>query len=615
MKLLARFGRAVACLMLCIGIAGATSTQRAVMSRLNGMTLPSGSDVVSSMVTDIDFIYAASGGKISKIRNTDVHDFGIMDLTTTNPDFAISALTESGDYVYAGGTTAALQGTKYIVMAISKITMLVTHSKEYTGTSGPHAMLAGDNSDLYLGLGSSPAILVKVDMATLMPLNSLTFNGGENDLRSLAWETSASTTGSLFAVCNVHPAVIVQVSTSTMSRTSALPLLVGENGALAAVQQDDTHLFVVTHTTPTKVVQILKGTGGLTRVGAMTLNTGDDLGTSAVSDSEYIFIGTTTSPAKIVRVEKSNIVALHPVSTSIEFHYGENNVGAMVASGDEIWAGLATFPGKVIEVGGFKSPINCHASYGDWSGCTATCGPSGTKSRSTTIHAQPMFGGSACPTPTELEPCNGDVVCPTQCMWGAKWTTKGSLPVLTCSNFLLGYSANTNNEQHCQCPPSKPILSQGMCVPESFCAAGVLKPCGEIEADMKFTSCPDLVAGTTTVADQEACCQKCKDNDCKHWIFDTTSSICIVAADTCTGKVAQSNSVLGSMNGAMDFTQGASLTNTECKFITCEIDATSRRIQITRNSSFVGNLASPFHCQHSGSMADDGCKCMCSSPM
>jgi len=49
-------------------------------------------------------------------------------------------------------------------------------------------------------------------------------------------------------------------------------------------------------------------------------------------------------------------------------------------------------------------PVNCGGSFGDWSGCSTSCGP-GTRSRSYGVDTKAAYGGIACPASPEVQSC------------------------------------------------------------------------------------------------------------------------------------------------------------------------------------------------------------------
>lgn len=62
-----------------------------------------------------------------------------------------------------------------------------------------------------------------------------------------------------------------------------------------------------------------------------------------------------------------------------------------------------------------KGGVPCQGSWSDWGACTATCG-GGTRNRTWTTTAEPLYGGAACPSPlTQEEACNTGACLPEPC--------------------------------------------------------------------------------------------------------------------------------------------------------------------------------------------------------
>jgi hypothetical protein len=83
-------------------------------------------------------------------------------------------------------------------------------------------------------------------------------------------------------------------------------------------------------------------------------------------------------------------------------------------------------PGSSVETEGCNlgiciEPSDCVVSdWSSWTACSASCGPSGMRSRGRTIVALPVNGGAPCPTDLSAsEACNTATCCPVACAVGA----------------------------------------------------------------------------------------------------------------------------------------------------------------------------------------------------
>ena len=92
------------------------------------------------------------------------------------------------------------------------------------------------------------------------------------------------------------------------TRVGAVTLNTGEDAVSAAVIDEGAgYAYFGTYTSPARVVKVALGAGANppTRVGALTLNTGEDyVAGAAVIDTTpgYAYFGTYTSPGRVVKV-------------------------------------------------------------------------------------------------------------------------------------------------------------------------------------------------------------------------------------------------------------------------------------------------------------------------
>ena len=197
-----------------------------------------------------------------------------------------------------------------------------------------------DGDYAYVGLGTSPAKVVKVRLSDLSVITTLTLAAGENIVRSMVL-----TGGFLYAGLQTIAAKVVKINPSTMATVSTLTLNAGEDVALS-MATDGSSLMVGTDTNPARVVEVALST--FTRSGAVTLNVGETSAASMTYDSigATFYVGTLVGPSKIVQVNAGGPTRI----TAITLNAGENNCYAMAIIGSNLYCGLGTTPGMIVKV-------------------------------------------------------------------------------------------------------------------------------------------------------------------------------------------------------------------------------------------------------------------------
>jgi hypothetical protein len=92
------------------------------------------------------------------------------------------------------------------------------------------------------------------------------------------------------------------------------------------------------------------GTGGLERLGATALQTGEaNIGWAVVSGGAFVYYGTTTSPGRMAKVDlKAGTDTLPERIDGLVLESGENDLGSAVRVGQYLHFGTGTYPGRVV---------------------------------------------------------------------------------------------------------------------------------------------------------------------------------------------------------------------------------------------------------------------------
>ncbi len=156
----------------------------------------------------------------------------------------------------------------------------------------------------------------------------------------------------IFVLIEILSVGVILTTVPTVSadtRVGALALNTGEN-VLSAVAIDSAGGFAYfgTETSPGRVVKVRLS--NFTRVGALMLNTGENLLSSADIDSAagFVYFGTDTSPGIVVKVRLSDFTRVGALTLSS----GENLIASAVIDSAAGFAyfGTDTFPGRVVKV-------------------------------------------------------------------------------------------------------------------------------------------------------------------------------------------------------------------------------------------------------------------------
>ena len=238
--------------------------------------------------------------------------------------------------------------------------------------SFPPAVIDPENGYAYFGTANSPGRVVKIALgagsASPSVVGTLTLNDGEDTLRSAVIDTVG---GHAYFGTGTLPGRVVKVGLGTGANTpirlSAVTFASGENAPRAAVIDlvNRYAYFGCTSTAPGRIVKIALGTGNnlVTRVGALSLNAGEDSLFSAVLDSAsgHAYFGVDSAPGRVVTVELTEGNSPPVRVGALTLGGGEDRL--MSAVMDPV-TGIAYFgtasgnPGRVVAVAPGAGPID-----------------------------------------------------------------------------------------------------------------------------------------------------------------------------------------------------------------------------------------------------------------
>ena len=149
---------------------------------------------------------------------------------------------------------------------------------------------------------------------------------------------------------NPNIVVVIDISNpSNPARVGAVTLNLGENYGESIVVAGR-YVYVLTYTNPTKIVVVdISNPSNPTRMGAVTLSSGEDYGRSIAVSGRYAYISTNTIPTRVVIIDISNPSA--PVRIgAVTLAGGENNGLSIAVSGRYAYITTDTTPARVVVV-------------------------------------------------------------------------------------------------------------------------------------------------------------------------------------------------------------------------------------------------------------------------
>jgi hypothetical protein len=198
----------------------------------------------------------------------------------------------------------------------------------------------------YVGTGTSPARVVKLDLTTFARVGAITLATGENQLTSAVMDPSGR-----FAYFGTatDPGRVVKVDLTTFARVGAITLATGENQLTSAVMDPSGRFaYFGTATEPGRVVQVDLTT--FTRIRAVALATGENRLRSAVIDpvGRSAYFGTGTEPGRVVKVDLTTLTRMGAVALAT----GEDQLWSAVIdpAGKSAYLGTRTYPARVVKI-------------------------------------------------------------------------------------------------------------------------------------------------------------------------------------------------------------------------------------------------------------------------
>jgi hypothetical protein len=255
------------------------------------------------------------------------------------PSFFSSSVVTDGQFAYIGTSTSPAEVVKVDLATMTRVGAVTLE----TGENFLYSAVT-DGTYGYFGTDTSPGRVVKVDLATMTRVGAVTLEPGENSLYSAVFDGIHGYFGT-----RTGPGIVVKIDLATMTRVGAVELrissglLPGENFPMSAVT-DGIYGYFGTDTSPGQIVKVDLFT--MTRVGSVVLEPGEDGLYSAVFDGIHGYFGTNTSPGRVVKVDLRNMSRVGAVTMET----GEDQLRSAVSDGKYGYFGSNTVPAQVVKV-------------------------------------------------------------------------------------------------------------------------------------------------------------------------------------------------------------------------------------------------------------------------
>ncbi|GAI40192.1 unnamed protein product, partial [marine sediment metagenome] len=127
--------------------------------------------------------------------------------------------------------------------------MLALAAYAWTGETGENYCyaLTQDTDYVYVGLDTTPPMVIKITKATMVTCATWTGEAGEDDCRALAEDTDY-----VYAGLNVSPAKVIKITKATMTTDSRWTGAGGEN-TCHALAEDTDYVYAGLDISPAKV--------------------------------------------------------------------------------------------------------------------------------------------------------------------------------------------------------------------------------------------------------------------------------------------------------------------------------------------------------------------------
>jgi hypothetical protein len=222
---------------------------------------------------------------------------------------------------------------------------LLINKLVYTGTGNEQWFydITFDGTYIYAVMGNDPAVVLKIDPATMTQVDKWT--NPENE----GWGGRITFDGTYIYITvggdefGVDPGSVKKIDPEDMSLVDTWTG--GESDISPnALLFDGVYLYVGFKTTPAKVIKI--DPSDMSTVSTWTGGEGENDCNGLAFDGNYIYASIYTTPAKVIKIDPSDMTT----DDTWTGDTGENQAYDLTFDGTYIYASFCTSPGKVIKI-------------------------------------------------------------------------------------------------------------------------------------------------------------------------------------------------------------------------------------------------------------------------
>lgn len=252
-----------------------------------------------------------------------------------------TCLAFDGTYLYVALDTSPAQVLKMDILHMFDLPMngdTRWPKAIWTGANGQNSCkaLAFDGTYLYAALGTSPAQVVQIDIATMATMATWTGDTGENDCAGLTCDGAY-----VYAGLNITPAMVIKLDT-TMGVVDKWTGGAGENACIALAFDGD-YVYAGLNTSPAQVIQLSKATyRHMEKVEAFVGDTGQDYVSALALDGNYIYLCTDQANVWVIQINPGTM-------ETVKDYQAAHAYTGIVCDGKYLYASYPSVP-LVIEV-------------------------------------------------------------------------------------------------------------------------------------------------------------------------------------------------------------------------------------------------------------------------
>lgn len=320
-------------------------------ARTGVITLNTGENTPVASFIDTNYFYVVpevSPPIIVRVRLSDFTRVDSLTLTSSNSPGA-AAIDRANGFAYVAINSSPGRIEKINLASFTSVATLTT-----SGTNeGLYRSMAIDttNGFLYVASGTVPARIVKINLTTFTQSGgTLVLNAGENASRGIALDISNNI--GYFGM-STAPIIVVKVNLVGLTRVGALTLDAGDDvSTTEGAAIDATNGFVyfsALNPAPGRVIKI--DIPSFTKVASVNLSTGANSARTITYDAlnGFLYVGTSVSPTKVDQINLASFTDTGNITLASGENLAQTSQRDTLGSGYTYYATYTT-PSRVVKV-------------------------------------------------------------------------------------------------------------------------------------------------------------------------------------------------------------------------------------------------------------------------